>query len=89
MTDTPFELVGKRPVEGGVDLLFRCIACGDEVALLVKDGDELEGKRHVTCACGEQVNMFFGSPRMGRLLLKALQAEGDPRPHPCHSPLLN
>lgn len=89
MTDKPFELVGKRPADGGVDLLFRCIACGDEVTLLVKDGDELEGKRLVTCACGAQVNMFFGSPRMGRLLLKALQSEGEGHSHRCHSPLLN
>ena len=89
MTDTPFELVGKRLVEGGLDLLFRCIACGDEVTLLVKDGDELEGKRLVECACGAQVNMFFGSPRMGRLLLKALEVEDGAGPHCCHSPLLN
>ena len=91
MTDKPFELVGKRPADGGVDLLFRCIACGDEVTLLVKDGDELEGRRRVTCACGAEVNMYFGSPRMGRVLLKALQAEGegDGHSHRCHSPLLN
>jgi len=89
MTDTPFELVGKRLVEGGVDLLFRCIACGDEVTLLVGDGDELEGKRLVTCACGAQANMFFGSPRMGRALIKALAAEGDDRSHRCPSPLMN
>ena len=89
MTNTPFELVGKRRVEGGVDLLFRCIACGDEVTLLVKDGDELEGRRLVACSCGAQVNMFFGSPRMGKLLLKALKAEGDDRPHRCPSPLMN
>ena len=63
MTNTPFELVGKRLVEGGLNLLFRCIACGDEVTLLVKDGDELEGKRLVECSCGAQVNMFFGSDR--------------------------
>lgn len=89
MTNTPFELVGKRLVDGGVDLLFRCIACGEEVALRVADGDELEGKRLVACACGAEVNMFFGSPRMGRMLVKALKAEGDDRPHRCHSPLLN
>lgn len=89
MTNAPFELVGKRLVEGGVDLLFRCIACGDEATLLVKDGDELEGRRRVACACGAQVNMYFGSPRMGRLLLKALKEEGGDRPHRCPSPLLN
>ena len=89
MTNTPFELVGKRLVEGGLNLLFRCIACGDEVTLLVKDGDELEGKRLVECSCGAQVNMFFGSPRMGRLLVKALKAGDGGEPHMCHSPLLN
>jgi len=89
MTNAPFELVGKRPVEGGVDLLFRCIDCRGEVTLRVADGDELEGRRLVTCACGAQVNMFFGSPRMGRLLIQALRSEGDPRPHRCHSPLMN
>ena len=89
MTKTPFELVGKRLVEGGVDLLFRCIGCAGEVSLRVADGDELEGKRLVTCACGAEVNMFFGSPRMGRLLIKALAQEGVPRVHRCHSPLLN
>jgi hypothetical protein len=89
MTKTPFELVGKRRVEGGVDLLFQCIACGGEVPLFVGDGDELEGKRLVTCACGAQVNMFFGSPRMGRMLIQALKVEGDDHPHRCHSPLLN
>jgi len=89
MTKTPFELVGKRLAEGGVDLLFRCAGCGGEVLLFVRDGDELEGKRLVTCACGAQVNMFFGSPRMGRMLIQALKAEGDDRPHRCHSPLLN
>ena len=89
MTKTPFELVGKRLVEGGVDLLFRCIACTGEVALRVADGDELEGKRLVTCACGAEVNMFFGSPRMGRMLIKALEADAVPRIHRCHSPLLN
>jgi DNA-directed RNA polymerase subunit RPC12/RpoP len=89
MTNTPFELVGKRLVEDGVSLVFQCIGCGDEVTLLVKDGDELEGKRLVTCPCGAQVNMFFGSPRMGRMLINALKEEGDDKPHHCHSPLLN
>jgi hypothetical protein len=89
MTNSPFELVGKRLVEGGVDLLFRCIACNEEVPLRVEDGDDLEGKRHVQCACGAEVNMFFGSPRMGRTLVKALKAEGDATPHACRSPLLN
>ena len=89
MTRTPFDLTGKRKVEGGVDLLFRCIACGGEVTLRVADGDELEGKRLVQCSCGAEVNMFFGSPRMGRMLIKALAAEGEERPHRCHSPLLN
>jgi hypothetical protein len=89
MTNTPFELVGKRDAEGGIELLFRCIACSGQVALPVKDKDGLEGKRLVTCSCGAQVNMFFGSPRMGRLLLQALQKEGEERPHRCASPLLN
>ena len=89
MTRTPFELTGKRKVEGGVDLLFRCIACNEVVTLRVADGDELEGKRLVQCACGAEVNMFFGSPRMGRMLIKALAAEGEASPHRCHSPLLN
>lgn len=89
MTNTPFELVGKKAMEGGVELLFRCIACGGQVTLPVRDEDGLEGKQLVSCPCGAQVNMFFGSPRMGRLLIKALQEEGEGRPHRCGSPLLN
>ena len=88
MTNTPFELVGKRPADGGTDLLFRCVACGAEVALRVNDGDDLEGKRLVTCPCGAQVNMFFGSPRIGRVLIKALEEQEGPL-HRCSSPLLN
>ena len=88
MTDTPFELVGKRAAEGGIELLFRCIACGGETPLFLKDGDDLEGKRLVICGCGAQVNMFFGSPRIGRVLIKALEEQEGPL-HRCSSPLLN
>lgn len=74
----PFELRGREPVEGGIRLLLRCAKCGGEASLTVRDNDPLEGSYPVACPCGEEVNMFFGSPKVGKLLLKALKEEPDP-----------
>ena len=91
MGNMPFELYGRQLVEGGVRLLFRCASCGADSSLVLKDEDALDQKYPVACACGVEVNMFFGSPLVGKALLrglKRLKELGDAL-HRCQSPLLN
>jgi len=76
-----FELLDRRRVEDGLTLIFKCVSCGDQVSLVIRDRDPLRERYPVSCLCGAEVNMFFGSPRVARSLLKALK--NDP------SPLLN
>jgi len=95
MANLPFELVGRRVMDGALCLVFRCTGCGDPVSLVIRDTDPLKERYPVACMCGSEVNMFFGSPRVARNLIRALkreaeaEAEAGKGPHRCHSPLLN
>ena len=93
MAHMPFELVGRRIMNESLCLIFKCVACGDKVSLVIRDNDPLKERYPVACMCGAEVNMFFGSPRVARNMLRALkkeaQAEAQAVPHRCHSPLLN
>ena len=93
MANMPFELVGRRIMDEALCLIFKCVACGDKVSLVIRDTDPLKERYPVACMCGAEVNMFFGSPRVARNMLRALrreaEAEAAHQPHRCHSPLLN
>ena len=93
MANMPFELVGRRIMDEALCLIFKCVACGDKVSLVIRDTDPLKERYPVACMCGAEVNMFFGSPRVARNMLRALkreaEAEASAQPHRCHSPLLN
>lgn len=93
MADMPFELVGRRIMDNALCLVFKCAECGDKVSLVVRDTDPLKDRYPVACMCGSEVNMFFGSPRVARNMLRALRREAEEealsRPHRCASPLLN
>jgi hypothetical protein len=91
MGNMPFELFGRRLEEGGVRLLFRCTACGGETSLVLADADALQEKYPVACSCGVEVNMFFGSPLVGKALISTLKKLREPEDtyHHCRSPLLN
>jgi len=93
MANMPFELVGRRILDNALCLIFKCAACGDKVSLVIRDTDPLKDRYPVACMCGSEVNMFFGSPRVARNMLRALRREAEDelakREHRCHSPLLN
>jgi hypothetical protein len=91
MGNMPFELYGRALVEGGVKLLFRCMTCGEQAHLVLKDDDALDSRYPVACPCGAEVNMFFGSPKVGQILVKSLKNLREPEDayHRCQSPLLN
>jgi hypothetical protein len=93
MANMPFELVGRRVMDGALCLVFKCAACGDKVSLVIRDTDPLRDRYPLACLCGAEVNMFFGSPRVARNMIRALKREAEAerleRPHRCHSPLLN
>jgi DNA-directed RNA polymerase subunit RPC12/RpoP len=93
MANMPFELTGRRVMDGALCLVFKCAECGDKVSLVIRDTDVLKDRYPVACTCGAEVNMFFGSPRVARNMLRALrreaEAEAEMTPHRCHSPLLN
>ncbi|RPH47210.1 MAG: hypothetical protein EHM91_06255 [Planctomycetota bacterium] len=93
MANMPFELVGRRIMDEALCLIFKCAACGDKVSLVIRDTDPLKERYPVACMCGAEVNMFFGSPRVARNMLRALKREAEAesvhQPHRCHSPLLN
>ena len=93
MANMPFELVGRRIMDGALCLIFKCAECSDKVSLVIRDTDPLKERYQVACMCGHEVNMYFGSPRIARNMLRALrkeaEAEAEARPHRCHSPLLN
>jgi len=91
MDKAPFELYGRALVEGGVKLLFRCNACGEQAHLTLMDSDGLASRYPVSCVCGAEVNMFFGSPKIGQILIKSLKELREPEDtyHRCQSPLLN
>ncbi len=93
MANMPFELVGRRVLDGALCLLFKCAACGDKVSLVIRDTDPLKDRYPVACICGAEVNMFFGSPRVARNTIRALKREAEAemleRPFRCQSPLLN
>ena len=91
MNKMPFELYGRQLVDGGVRLLFRCAACGADSTLILKDDDALDQKYPVACACGVEVNMYFGSPLVGKALVRSLKRIKEPGDtlHRCQSPLLN
>ena len=63
MANMPFELVGRRIMDGALCLIFKCAACDDKVSLIIRDTDPLKDRYPVSCMCGAEVNMFFGSPR--------------------------
>ena len=89
--EAPFELFGRQLVDGGIRLLFKCMSCQAETSLLLPDQDSLSEKYPVACACGVQVNMYFGSPLVGKALLRSLRRMREPQDgyHHCSSPLLN
>lgn len=91
MDEAPFELRECRRVEGGVQLVFRCNRCGADTPLVVRDDDPLDGRSLMSCACGAQVNLFFGSPLVGKALLRSIQRSAQPvdPTHRCPSVLLN
>ena len=93
MANMPFELVGRRIMDNALCLIFKCAECGDKVSLVIRDTDPLKDRYPVGCVCGSEVNMFFGSPRVARNMLRALrreaEEEAEKRPHRCHSSLLN
>ncbi len=91
MPNSPFDIMGRQVVEGGVVLVFRCNACGQEVRLLIRDDDSLKDRYPVACACGVEVNMFFGSPLVGRSLLRSLKRtpETPDEYHRCPASMMN
>jgi hypothetical protein len=93
MADMPFELVGRRVMDGALCLIFRCGQCGDKTSLVIRDTDSLKDRYPVACMCGAEVNMFFGSPRVARNMIRTLKREAEAemleQPHRCHSPLMN
>jgi len=93
MANMPFELVGRRIMDGALCLIFKCAECDDKVSLVIRDTDPLKDRYPVSCMCGQEVNMFFGSPLVARNMLRALRREAqeelENRQHRCHSPLLN
>ena len=93
MAHMPFELVGRRIMDEALCLIFKCVECGDKVSLVIRDTDPLKERYPVACMCGAEVNMFVGSPRVARNMLRALkreaEAEASAQSHRCHSPLLN
>ena len=93
MANMPFELVGRRIMNEALCLVFKCTECGDKVSLVIRDQDPLKERYPVACMCGAEVNMFFGSPRVARNMLRALRREAEEeleqRQHRCTSPLLN
>ncbi len=91
MGKRPFELLGRQLVEGGIVLVFRCAACGNEARLKILDDDPLSGRYPVACPCGAEVSMYFGSPAIGRALLRSLR-NAPARPdeyHRCSVPMMN
>ena len=91
MGNLPFELRGRRVVDEGVNLIFRCVECGAEGELFIRDQDTLEGNIPFSCPCGVEVNMYFGSPMVGRALLKSLKHVPDPAENyrRCQNPSMN
>jgi hypothetical protein len=95
MANRPFELVDRVLVDGGLRLIFSCSSCEGRVSLTILDKDALQDRYPVTCACGAEVNMYFGSPRVARSMLRALKREAEavgssgPSFHLCDSPLMN
>jgi hypothetical protein len=88
MSKMPFELEGHEAVEGGVLLTFRCVACGGPVRLAIPDKDTLQERYPMACPCGAEANLVFGSPKIGRAILRRLKSSAG-EPHACRSPLLN
>ena len=95
MPNMPFELVGRRVMNESLCLIFKCAGCGDKVSLVIRDRDPLQERYPVACMCGAEVNMFFGSPRVARNMIRALKREAEAEVvaradgHRCRSPLLN
>lgn len=93
MSHMPFELVGRRVMNEALCLIFQCAECKDKVSLVIRDQDPLQERYPIACMCGAEVNMFFGSPRVARNMIRALkkeaEAELESRAHRCSSPLLN
>jgi hypothetical protein len=91
MSEHAFELLGRQVEDGGVTLVFRCSSCGGECRLFLRDDDPLKERYLVSCACGAQVNMYFGSPLVGRALLRSLKRcpETPEEYHRCPAPMLN
>ena len=93
MANMPFDLVGRRIMDGALCLIFKCAECDDKVSLIIRDTDPLKERYPVACVCGSEVNMFFGSPGVARNMLRALrreaEAELEKRQHRCTSSFLN
>ncbi len=91
MEPAPFELRECERVEGGIRMVFRCSGCRGETGVVVRDDDPLNGKFHMKCACGAEINLFFGSPGVGRAILRSIKRTGEPPDtlHRCPSVLLN
>ncbi len=91
MDKRPFELCGRRRVDGGVDLVFQCNGCGGEATLLIKDEDELRGDYPLACPCGVEANMYFGAPTVGRALMRSLKDMHEPADdyRRCSAPTMN
>ena len=95
MSDRPFELKHRQIIDGGLRLIFTCASCEGSVSLDIRDKDSLKERYPVSCMCGAQVSMFFGSPLVARSMLRALKREAREAGaagtalHLCESPLMN
>jgi hypothetical protein len=86
--------VDRKVMDGALCLVFKCAECGDKSSLIIRDTDPLQERYPISCLCGAEVNMFFGSPRVARNMLRALKREAEAdleqrTSHRCHSPLMN
>ena len=57
MANMPFELVGRRVMDGALCLTFKCAECGERVSLVIRDTDPLKDRYPVACICGAEVNL--------------------------------
>ena len=69
----PFEMIGRKVVVDGVELILRHGGCDKETRFLVKDTADLSTPTPMECACGFGVAFYYSDAALGRRLLELVK----------------
>ncbi len=68
-----FEMIGRKVVPGGMEMVLIHEGCDQETRHLVKDTTDLAKPTPIRCSCGYEVDFYCGNPALARRLFELIK----------------